>query len=272
MDARDLLRRRVTVLAGYGLLGLVVTVAVGLVALNVTVGLQPEIYDLLYLRVGPSRATEVAILGQFLLAIAIAISGAMLAGDTLSDRGANLRRLGVGVGAMLAVVVVFVALAALGIEPAIAVVVLLPMALLAVPLGLRYGLDLRSGALPAFIGAIPVVVLLVLLAGVGLGWGWGYVVTAEAVSASDVDGPVVGLEDVPAVRDDLLVTGDCEATDTGQRCDIQLRGYEHELTAVRFLADHGVRCPYQGTSDDAATVYVRHEETHYRVTCSPHGD
>lgn len=273
MDHSRLPLNRAIGLLGYGLLGTVTTGLVGLVVLNLAEPIQAVVYDLVYLRIGPTTATELAILVHFLLAVAVALAAAMLAGDAISDRGANGRAIGLGTGAMLALVVAFIVVVLAGLTAFLAALLLLAAGLIAVPLGLRYRLGVRSGALPAFVGAIPVVVLLVFLAGFGLGWGWGYIVTAEAVPSSAVDGPVAPLEEVPEVRDDLLVDGDCEPTDEGERCTLQLRGYEHERSAIQFMADHGVRCPYQNThTGETQALFVRHDGTYYRVTCSPHGD
>ena len=69
--------------------------------------------------------------------------------------------------------------------------------------------------------------------------------TAQEVPTSTVDRSVADFDDVPEIRDDLLVTGDCATTtDDRHRCYLYLRLYDHERTAARFMARHGARCPY----------------------------
>jgi hypothetical protein len=258
---------------GYGVLGALVTGAVALVVLNVVEPVQAAVYDLFYLRIGPSGATKVAILAHFIAGGVGALGVAMLTADVLSDRGANLRTLGVGFAAMLALVLAFLVAALAGSPAFLTALLVLTGALVGIPLALRYRFGVRSGAVPVLVGGIPVVVALLFLAGFGLGWGWGYVVTAEEVPDASVDGAVADFGDVPAVREDLF-SGDCHTTgEDRHRCHLQLRGYEYERTAVRFMARHGVRCPYQSTySGDGDTFIAEHDGTYYRVTCSPHGD
>lgn len=272
-DAKTTLRRIGTPVA-YGVLGVLSTAIVGLVLLNVLNPVQVVVYDALYLQLGPTSATETAIFTHFLLSGSLALGATLFVGDYLSDRGAHGREILLVTGVLLAFVVVFIVVAVAGVAAFLTTLVVLVLAFVAVPLVLRYRFDVDSGALPAFAGGIPVVVLLVFLAGIGVGWGWGYVVTAEEVPASSVDSEAVSFDEVPEVRDDLFVTGDCETTSDGSReCDLQLRGYEHEATATRFLARHGVRCPYQNThSGEADSFLALHDGTYYRITCSPHGD
>lgn len=265
--------KRVGTVAGYFVLGMIGTAAVALVLLNLLQPVQGVVYDLFYLPVGPSEATETAILTHFLVSGVIAISVPLLVGDYLSDRGANLRALAWGVAAMLGLVLVFLVVALTGLAAFLTALLVLAIGLVGVPVVLRYWAGVRSGGLPAFVGGIPVLVVLLFLAGFGLGWGWGYVMIAEEVPASSVDGPVADFGEVPEIRDDLFVEGDCETTDGRRQCLLQLRGYEHELEAARFMDRHGVRCPYQNTytgQEDA--FYTEYEGTTYRITCSPHGD
>lgn len=57
-----------------------------------------------------------------------------------------------------------------------------------------------------------------------------------------------------SVRDDPLVAGDSgPATDDGRRRYLYLRGYDNEPTAARFIARHGVRCPYQNRASGSPT-------------------
>ncbi|MFB6295018.1 MAG: hypothetical protein ABEI97_04615 [Candidatus Nanohaloarchaea archaeon] len=98
--------------------------------------------------------------------------------------------------------------------------------------------------------------------------------TAQEIPTSAVNGSATAsFNDVPQVRDDLFA-GDCSTgTNDRQVCRLYLRGYEHEAKAARFMARHGVRCPYQnaqtGRSDSFIATY---NGSYYRVTCSPHGD
>lgn len=264
--------RRVGVLLGYGVLGVVGTAAVALVVLNVSEPVQAVVYDLFYLRVGPGAATETAILTHFLASGVVAISVPLLVGDYISDRGTNRRTLAWAVAALLGLVVVFLVVALAGLAAFLTALLVLAVGLVGIPVVLRYRFGVRSGAVPAFVGGIPVIVLLLFLAGFGLGWGWGYVMIAEEVPASSVDGSVADFDEVPEVRDDLFA-GDCTTRDGRRECILQLRGSEHEMAAVRFMDRHGVRCPYQNTyTGEEDAFHAEHDGTVYRVTCSPHGD
>jgi hypothetical protein len=258
---------------GYGVLGVLVTATVALVVLNLATPVQAVVYDLFYLRLGPSGATEVAILAHFLTGGVVALGVTMLSADYLSDRGTNLRAVGAGFAAMLALVLAFLVVALAGLAAFLTTLIVLAVAFFGIPLALRYRFGVRSGAVPAFVGGIPVIVVLLFLAGFGLGWGWGYIVTAEEVPESSVDGPGADFDEVPEVRDDLF-SGDCETTtEDRRRCYLQLRGYEHERTATRFMSQHGVRCPYQNTYSGQENAFIaEYDESHYRVSCSPHGD
>lgn len=268
MDLPDVTLRQVAVTVSYLLLGVVGTAAVGLGTLFALQPAQEFVYDLVYFRVGPADATEFAILLVFLVAGTVALSAASLAGEYLSDRGANLRPILVGLGALGGLVVLFAVVSLLGLLGFPIAILVVLVAGLGVPLLLRFRFGVRSGALPAFVGGVPVVVLMLLLAGFGIGWGWGYTLTAEQVPASTVgDAEVASFDAVPQVRDDLF-SGDC----SGDTCYLYLRGYEHEETAVRFLAEHGVRCPYQGSTRGAGSFFALHDGDYYRVSCASHGD
>ena len=145
-------------------------------------------YDLFYLRVGPSEATETAILVHFLTSGIIGLSVPMVIGDSLSDRGANLPTLAWGIATLLALLLVFLVVALAGLAAFLTALIVLAIGLIGVPLVLRYRAGMRSGGVPAFVGGIPVIIFLLLLAGFGLGWGWGYVMTAQEVPASSVNG------------------------------------------------------------------------------------
>lgn len=257
----------------YALLGGIVTATVGLLVLNVTTDLQTVVYDLFYLRVGPGEATKIAILVHFLTAAVAGLSVAMIAGDLLSDRGAHLRAVGLAVAALVALLVLFLGVALAGLAAFLTALALLAVGLIGIPLTLRFYFGLDSAGVPAFVGGIPVVILLLFLAGFGLGWGWGYVMTATEVPHSTVQGPVAEFDTVPQVRDDLFVDGDCEVQDGLRECRLQLRGYEHAVPAVRFMDSHGIRCPAQSARDGrSGKFYAEYDGMLYEVTCSPHGD
>ena len=273
MDVPDITPRQVATTAAYFLLGVVGTAIAVLGVLLVLQPVQPVLYGAVYLWLGPSEATQFALLAHFVLSGAVAVTVPTLLGEYLSDRGANLRALLVGLGVVAGLLLVLLAVMGAGLAA-------FPVALLwvlasgvAVPVLLRYRYGVRSGGVSAFVGGIPVLAFVLLLAGIGLGWGWGYVVTAEEVTESGFgDAEVASMETVPQVREDLF-TGDCSGDGNGgERCYLELRGYEHELAATRFLDRHGVRCPYRGTGHDPGSVLVRHDGTYYRVSCGSHGD
>ncbi|MFC4405963.1 hypothetical protein [Haloarchaeobius iranensis] len=256
------------------LLGLVGTLAVALVLLNVTTGLQRPVYDALYLRLGPSGATEAAILLQFLVSGLAAVLVPLVVADYVHTGLANRDALVAVLLVFLGVPVAFTAVALAGFPSTPIALLLLVLVLLGAPVLLWLRFDVRSGALPTFVGSVPAVVLLMLLAAVGIGWGWGYVVTAQEVPASPVDDATVGsLSDRPVVASALFSSGNCETDAEGFReCHLSLRGFEHERDAVRALSELGVRCPYQRNGGDGGTAIVQHEGRYYRVGCSPHGD
>ena len=88
------------------------------------------IYELFYLQVGPSEATETAILTYFIVGGIVGLAG---------------------LAAFLTALLV------------------LAIGLVGVPLALRFRCGVRSGGVPAFVGGIPVIVPLLLVAGFGLG-------------------------------------------------------------------------------------------------------
>lgn len=269
---RSALRRAGTALA-YGLLGAVGTAAVVLPLMVFGRPVQPLVYDLLYARLGPSEATETAVLTHSLLVIVVAVAVPTLVGDYLSDRLAHRAAFARLLVALLASVAGFLVAALAGLAGYLTAVAALAVVLLVAPVALRYRYGVRSGGVPAVVGAIPVVVFLLLLTGFGLGWGWGYVVTAEEVPASSVEGEVVDLGSHPEIRNDLFEAGNCEANASGgETCILSLRGYERERAVARFLDRHSVRCPYSGRAGSGGVAYVRHDGRHYRVTCTPHGD
>lgn len=272
--SRTTLNRAGTTVA-YVTLGAVGTAAMALAVLVATQPLQTAIYDALSLQIGPSEATEAAILTHFLASGVIAIGALALLGDYFDERLANRAAFGRSIAAMAVLVGVFLVASLAGLASFLTALVILAVALVGVPVVLRYREGIRSGGVPAFVGGIPVLVLMLLAAGFGLGWGWGYVVVAQEVPASSVNGSAATFDDAPNVRDDLFAPGICEEDGAGRRvCHLSLRGYEHETAAVRFLASHGVRCPYRNAPDGGrgGSFVARHDGTYYRVTCSPHGD
>lgn len=76
---------------------------------------------------------------------------------------------------------------------------------------------------------------------------------------------------VPEVRADLFAARNCEPDD-GDVCRLELRGYAHDAAAARFLADHGVRCPFPGEPVDGGSMLVEHDGTTYRLRCGAYGD
>jgi hypothetical protein len=263
---------RVARVAGYLLVGALVTAVAALVALYASTGGQRPVYDLLYGHVGPSEATEAAVLAQFLLASFLAVGTSLLVGDAISDRGGHAPVLLWAVGGMVATVVLFLAASLVGLAAFPVALVVVVLVLVAVPLTL-YRDGVRSGGLHAFVGGVPVVALLLLLAGVGLGWGGGHVVVARELPADATVSPTPAFEDAPEVREDLFAADNCETdTDGRGRCLLLLRGYEHELAAVRALAAHGVRCPHRTATGGSGSVVVEHDGRPYRVTCAAYGD
>lgn len=273
MDRTNLTLEGVTRTVAYLALGLVGTLAVALALMRSTVFVQSLLYELLYLRLGPSEATEAAVLLHFLGICVVAAAVPLFVADYLSSDLANRDALLSALAALVGLLVVFLVVALLGFAAAPVAFLLLLLVLLAIPLLLRYRFDVESGAVPAFVGGIPVLVLLVLLVAFGLGWGWGYVVSAHEVPDDAVQGEPVGdLSDAPTVESALFAAGNCETDADGfQACYLSLRGFEHERAAVRSLDDLGVRCPYQGTPD-GGTVVLQHDGRYYEVRCAPHGD
>lgn len=267
--------RQAGVTFGYVVLGMLLTVATALAALYLTQPMQSVVYDLFYLRVGPSEATETAILVHFLTAGLAGLGVSLTVGDFLGDGTSNRAPLGKAVAGLAALVVVFLALAAVGLAAFLTAILVLSLGFVGVPLALRYRYGVESGGVPAFLGGVPVVVLLLLLAGFGIGWGWGYVMTAREMPDAAVDGTVTDFEDAPEVRADLFDADNCETTSDGRReCLLSLRGYEHERRAARFMAQHGVQCPYQNSPSPgrSESFLAQVDGTYYRISCSPHGD
>lgn len=264
--------RRVGLVVGYGLLGLVGTVVSAMVLLNLLDPIQSPFYHGVYRQLGPSGATQFAILSHFVVSGAIAALLPALAAEYLSDRGENRRAFAVAVGAVALLVVLFLAIGAAGLESMPFGLAWVLAVAVGVPAFLYFGLDVRSGGVPALVGTGPALVLLLLLAGFGLGWGWGYVVVAEEVPDGSDEG--VTFDDAPELREDLFAASGCEEdADGDRRCELQLRGYEHERPAAAFLDRHGVRCPFgNAPSGPSGSLVAEHDGTHFEVSCVAHGD
>lgn len=260
---------------GYGLIGVIATVIVAMGGMNLTQPVQEIIYQATYLQLGPAGATKTAILTQMVGVGFLASGISLMIGDGLSSQLAHDREIGLAMGALVVLFLGFLALAFLGFASLPVAGLFFLVAAISIPVLLWFRLQVRSGAVPTFLGAVPVLLLLLFLTAFGLGWGWGYTVFAEEVPASNVDGEVVDLEDSPGIASDLFESGHCsEGGDGLKTCILELRGYEHEDRVVQFLAANGVRCPYENAADPRAadSFPVRYEGTDYRVTCQPHGD
>lgn len=259
---------------GYAVGGFVLTALVGLLALPTTARLQGPVYDALYLRLGPSGATETAIFGHALVVAVGALAATAFAADAVSDRLAHRRALAAALGPMAVLVLAFLALAAARAGSVLTAIGLLAVGVGGVLLALRYRFGVRSAAIPAMAGGLPVVLVLVVLAAFGVGWGWGYAATAEQVPAEEAPEDPATFEDAPQFGADLLDPRRCETAPDGTReCRLELRGYERERRAARFMAANGVRCPYSNAGGGARDSFVvGHDGEYYRISCVTHGD
>lgn len=276
------LLRQAAHFGGYALLGLVGTVGFALGLLFFMEPLRPPVFDALYLVVGPWTATETTRILTFTLASLLAVAGATLVAAAVTTPTERLSRLVVGVtGGLGLAVAVLAAGAVVGLTSFLAAVVVVAGFVAGLIWLLRFiGVWPRPAITVG--GAIPALVLLLLALGFGLGWGGGYDLVAEEVPASAVEGqPAASFDEAPTVKDDLLTPAGetyayCETEGDRRTCRLPLRGYEHELAAARFLADHDVRCPYldaparepSGRQSFVATA----DGTDYRVSCQAYGD
>lgn len=265
--------------AGFVLLGLVATAVLGVGLLYVTRDIQSILYRVLYLSIGPTDATRLAMITHFTVVAILALTLPALAvlallGEPLPSARAVKRGVGLGAG----LVFVFALTTRLGVVPYLSGLAILALLLFGIPLLLYHQYEIDSPAVPTLGGGVPVVILLFLLLGFGMGWGWGYVMIAETAPTSTVNGATAAdFDTVPQIEADLFRENACSGlAGGGEQCILSLRGYEHELAATRFMAEHGVRCPYvnapAGTSAEAGSFIAEHNDTYYRVTCSPHGD
>ncbi|MFB6077844.1 MAG: hypothetical protein ABEJ80_02555 [Halarchaeum sp.] len=240
-------------------------VTVGLLA--ATTGAQSVVYRALSWTTGPSEATAAAAVLAHVLGVGLlGATAAALLGDGVDARLAGARTVVAGGVAATAAAVVVVALAALAGVASLPVVGAFALVALGAWVAASRRRGVSGGGTLALGGAAPVVLGVLLVAGVGLGWGWGYVVTAEPVAGAPANATVADFDAAPGVAADLFADGNCEADGT---CRLELRGYEREVAAARFLARHGAACPYRGVSNPA---FARYGNRTYRVTCGPHGD
>lgn len=276
MPSTRLTLKRAARAAGFALLGLITTAVLALALMNLTTPVQLPIYHTLYLSLGPAGATQAALVGQFSLAAAIAsVLPAICVAYLLDEGTTGLRDIAPGIGVAIGLFVLFALTVGFRLVPLPIAIVVVALLFLAIPVVLAIRNDVDSPALPTLGGAVPVIVVLFFLLGFGLGWGWGYVVTATPVSPDTVDeSSAVDFDDAPRVEADLF--DDTCTTGDGGECILQLRGYEHEHEAIRFLARHGVRCPYGNApateQGDAGSLIAEHDGDYYRVSCHPHGD
>jgi hypothetical protein len=283
MDLSDVTLETVARTAGHLLGGTVGTLVVGLGLLRVLQPLQTPVFDAFYLAVGPWTAEVTATVLVFVLAGSLALALPTLLSVAVRTGTDDLQPLVVGLAVLVGVLVVGIATWSLaGLEVVLAAVLALVVVAVAVPAGL-YRVGTWPDGVAAYVGGLPVLVLLLAALAFGLGWGGGYYVVAEEVPAEDVDtSAAAAFSEAPELRDALLdpsqedIYANC-AQDEGRRtCRLDLRGYDDEATAARFLDSHGVRCPYRNapsreTPGDESFV-AEADGTYYRVTCETYGD
>jgi hypothetical protein len=283
MDLSDITLETVARTAGHLLGGTVGTLVVGLGLLRVLQPLQTPVFDAFYLQVGPWTAEVTATVLVFVLAGSLALALPTLLSVAVRTGTDDLQPLVVGLAVLVGVLVVGIATWSLaGLEVVLAAVLALVVVAVAVPAGL-YRVGTWPDGVAAYVGGLPVLVLLLAALAFGLGWGGGYYVVAEEVPAEDVDtSAAAAFSEAPELRDALLdpsqedIYANC-AQDEGRRtCRLDLRGYDDEATAARFLDSHGVRCPYRNapsreTPGDESFV-AEADGTYYRVTCETYGD
>ncbi|MFB6295019.1 MAG: hypothetical protein ABEI97_04620, partial [Candidatus Nanohaloarchaea archaeon] len=169
MDLSTPTLKRIGTIAAYLVLGVVGTAAVALGLLYTLQPVQQVVYEVFYLQVGPSEATETAILTHFLLAGFTAIGAVLVAGDYLSDRLAHRTAMAKAIAVLPGFILVFLVVALLDLAAFLTAILVLAAAVVVIPVLLRYRYGVRSEGVPAFVGGIPVLILLLLLAGFGLG-------------------------------------------------------------------------------------------------------
>ncbi|MFB6136977.1 MAG: hypothetical protein ABEJ42_01365 [Halobacteriaceae archaeon] len=288
MELPEHLPKRVAVGVAAAVAGFLAATAIWLGALLAAQPLQRALYHALYLHLGPWSATETAIVLVMIGAMGLAAGVPTLATVGLRGHRDRLPGLAVGLLALLAAVLAAVLVAALlgpsGFLPAIVATVALVLgvlALLAAVGGRSDGSPTFAGGLPTLAGALPALAMALFLLGFGLGWGGGYDVVAREVPNASVEAPAdTDFADAPQFRETLFDPPDdysyayCDVEDGRRTCRLSLRGYDREAHAARVLAEHGVRCRYQGdvsgTEPGSLTALV--DGTYYRVTCQTYGD
>lgn len=263
---------RVGTAAAYLVAGAIGTAAVSIALTPIVLPLQRATYGSFYAPLGPWRATEAAVIlaGAVVGLLALAVP-TLLVASLRGSRDAVPPMLA-GFAALLGVslfVVVFAALLGLFELPgAFFALVVAVVAFGAVV----HALDTGVRPVATFAGGVPVFALLLVLLAAGLGWGGGYELVAQELP--DDEGYAVEFDEAPEVRDDLFraVNRDEEGGAVAYR--LQLRGYDGESAAARFLAEHDVRCPYinGNAGAEAGSFVAEHDGTRYRVTCVTYGD
>lgn len=284
MDLADVTLERAARTGAHLLGGAIGTAVAGLGLLRAGLPLQARLYDTFYLAVGPWTAEVTATVMGFTLAATLALALPTLLSVGVESGTEHLRPLLAGLAVLLAVLAAWLSASALlGVEGLLAALLGLALVLVAIPAGLHRFASWPDGV-AAFVGGVPVVALLVAALAFGLGWGGGYVLVAEEVPADAVDGsPAADVSEEPELRDDLLdpsdddVYANCERDDRDRRtCRLDLRGYDGEATAARFMASHGVRCPYRNVPSrdrsEARSFVAEDDGTYYRITCEAYGD
>lgn len=231
------------------------------------------VHDVYYALFGPYDSKYVSGLAAITLLTALAGVAPVLAADIVSDRGEHVFWL-LG-GAFVLPLPVLAALALLfassaGVGTAVAVA----GTALVVPVGLRIGFDVRSGGLPAMVGVIPVVFLVISASIVvsGIEPPPTRIEADEIPSGADgsaAEEQVADFQSVPIVRRDLF--SDCHEDRGGRReCELRLDGYEHDRRAIEFLDRRGVVCPSETMESVAErdSFVAVHEGTSYRVRCT----
>ena len=273
MNRNDITFGSVGRTATYLFLGAIGTAIASIALTPIVVPLQQAAYGSFYAQIGPWRATEAAVLLSGAVVGLLAMVGPTLAVLFLRDDPAVAVPVLVAFGAAFGVstfVMMFGALLGLLGFPVAVFLLVIVASLLSVVL---YWLEVDARVTTTFVGGVPVFVLLLVLLAAGLGWGGGYdLVAEERLAAND---SAIDFSEAPEVRDDLFRADNREGGDGDPvTYRLSLRGYDNESSAARFLADHGVRCPYlnANTGQDPGSFVAEHDGIHYRVTCAKYGD
>lgn len=283
MDVPDITLERTARTAGHLLLGTVGTTVAGLALLRLVQPLQVPLYDAFYLSVGPWTAEVTATVLGFVLAGTLAVALPTLLSVAVRSGTGGLQPLVAGLAVLLGGLFVGIAAWALaGLEVVLAAVVAVVVVAVAVPAGL-YRVGTWPDGVAAYVGGLPVLVLLLAALAFGLGWGGGYHVVAEEVPAEEVDTSAAAeFSEAPELREALLdpsqedIYANCAQEEGRRTCRLDLRGYDDEATAARFLDSHGVRCaPRNAPSRESpgeGSFVAEADGTYYRVSCETYGD